>query len=94
MDYSKLTEPAAVNLALAIARYPLVLKLCVENHEPSTLVNYLFELCGCISYADGELRVRDQPLELAEPRKLLYWAARMVLNNSLRLLSLVPLTRM
>jgi len=93
-DTTKLAEKEAVELGLAIGRFPLVIKSCTDHHEPATLVNYLFELCGSISVALGVLRVKDQPLELAKPRKLLYWAARTTLANGLRLLSLIPLNRM
>ena len=94
VDFSTLVEKEALDLALAIARYPLVLKLCSENYEPSTLVNYLFDFCACISAAHGALRVKGAPPEVALARKLLFWCARITLGNALTLLGLIPLTRM
>lgn len=94
IDPTLLSEKSAHNLAIAISRFPLVLQACTQNHEPSTLVNYLFDLCHAISSAHAALRVKDSEQPLAEARKLLFWAGRMVLHNGLQLVGLTPLNRM
>lgn len=83
----------AVSLTVAIARFPLVLQKCVEGHEPSVLISYLFELCHALSSAHASLKVLGAEGEVAKARKLLFWAGRMVLHNGLILIGLTPLTR-
>lgn len=87
-------DKAAVVLATVIARFPLVLQACTVNHEPSTLVSYLFDLCHALSSAHAALRVLGSEEKLAQARKLLFWAGRMVLHNGLVLIGLTPLNRM
>lgn len=94
IDSALLAEKEAFDLAYQIAKYPLVLQTCSSNMEPSTLVTYLFELCGAISSAHLQLKVKDQEINLAKARKLLFWAARVTLGNALTMLGLIPLTRM
>jgi arginyl-tRNA synthetase len=94
IDVSLLTEKEAFDLVLQIAKYPLILQTCSQNMEPSTLVTWMFELCGAISSAHMKLKVKDQEINLAKARKLLFWAARITLGNALTMLGLVPLTRM
>lgn len=94
IDPLLLQEKEAINLAVAIAKFPLVLHACTQNHEPSTLVNYLFELSHAISSANTKLRVKGSEDSLAKARKLLFWAGRMALHNGLVLIGLTPLERM
>eukprot|EP01122_Echinamoeba_exundans_P000232 TRINITY_DN10202_c0_g1_i1.p1 TRINITY_DN10202_c0_g1~~TRINITY_DN10202_c0_g1_i1.p1 ORF type:complete len:623 (+),score=184.26 TRINITY_DN10202_c0_g1_i1:119-1870(+) len=94
IDTSLLTEKEAYDLVYQIAKYPLVLQTCSQNMEPSTLVTYMFDLCGAISSAHLKLKVKDQEINLAKARKLVFWAARTTLGNALTMLGLVPLTRM
>ena len=89
-----LLDKPAVALAIAISRFPLVLHACTQNHEPSTLIAYLFDLSHAISSAHSQLRVKGSPDDIAQARKLLFWAGRMVLHNGLALIGLSPLTRM
>jgi hypothetical protein len=42
-------EKPALDLAFQIARFADILQLCLKFYEPSTLVNYLFELAAAIS---------------------------------------------
>jgi len=38
-----LTEPAARDLAFMLASYPDIVRTALGNHEPSTIVSYLFK---------------------------------------------------
>lgn len=89
-----LLDKPAMALAIAISKFPLILHSCTQNHEPSTLVTYLFDLSHAISSAHSQLRVKGSPDDIAQARKLLFWAGRMVLHNGLALIGLTPLTRM
>lgn len=93
-DPSLLHEDIAHQLVLQIARFPLILKSTLFNHESSTLVNYMFELTRSISLAHSLLIVKNAEPNLAIARKLLFWSSKSVLCNSLKLLGLVPLKRM
>lgn len=93
-NFDLLVEPQALALAQQISRFSLVLETCSQNMEPSTLVTYLFELAHAISTAHNCLRVKDQEINLSKARKLLFWSARVVLSNSMKILGLTPLTRM
>lgn len=94
VDFSLLKEPQAIQLAQQVSRFLLVLKQTAVSREPSILVAYLFDLAHAISAAHTTLRVKGEEINLAKARKLLFWSARIVLNNSLKILGLTPITRM
>lgn len=93
-DLSLLTEPQAELLIRLIAQYPDVLKAAMKNHEPSTVVTYLFRLTHQVSSCYDVLWVAGQEEKLAIARLALYSAARQVLYNGMTILGLTPVDRM
>lgn len=93
-NYDLLTEDGALDLIRIIAQYPETLKKSIKNHEPSTIVTYLFNLTHVVSTCYDILWVAGQEKELALARLALYASARQVLNNGMRLLGLTPVDRM
>ncbi|ODV63504.1 arginine--tRNA ligase [Ascoidea rubescens DSM 1968] len=93
-DYSLLTESIAATLIRLLAQYPDILLKCIKNHEPSTLVTYLFNLTHTVSSCYNILWVAGQKEELATSRLALYLTARQILYNGMRLLGITPVERM
>jgi len=94
VKYELLSEKAATDLAMKIARFPDVIEASAESSEGCTLVTYLMDLCHSISSAHKELWVLGREQEVAEARMLLFWCARQTLEKGLALLGLTPLERM
>ncbi|KAG9283958.1 hypothetical protein G9A89_005465 [Geosiphon pyriformis] len=93
-DSSILQEPEAFELAFQISQYPDFVWRSFQKFQPSILANYLFNLAHSISQAVRVLRVKEMKEEIAEPRLLLFWAAKITLGNGLKLLGLTPLNKM
>lgn len=93
-NYELLTEPCAEQLIRTLAQYPDTLKKALKNHEPSTIVTYLFNLTHIVSTCYDILWVAGQEEDLAVARLALYAAARQVLHNGMTLLGLTPVDRM
>jgi arginyl-tRNA synthetase len=94
VDFSPLVEDEAFELAYQISRLPYAVKACVESVEPCVLIAYMINLCHAISSANNVLRVKDMNQKLAQPRLLLFDAARTALAVTIRLLGLKPLEQM
>ncbi|XP_049851708.1 probable arginine--tRNA ligase, cytoplasmic isoform X1 [Schistocerca gregaria] len=94
IDYKLLIDNTSFQLILQIARYPSVLLNSVNSHEPSILLTYLFTLAHWISTAHTSLKVLRVEPELAKARKTLFWSARTVLHDGLKLIGVTPLIRM
>lgn len=93
-DYSLLSEPQAVALIRLVSQYPDTVRFAMKNHEPSTIVTYLFRLTHQVSSCYDVLWVAGQEENLAVARLALYAAARQVLWNGMTLLGLTPVERM
>ncbi|KAJ2643957.1 arginyl-tRNA synthetase [Coemansia sp. RSA 1694] len=93
-DVSLLTGDHAYELITLIAQYPDILASTLKSLEPTTIVHYMFDLARAVSSALEQLRVRDQPQDIAEARLLLFWSARTVLKNALTMIGLEPITSM
>eukprot|EP01133_Synstelium_polycarpum_P008033 gene8033-9437_t len=89
-----LTEPEANNLAVQIGRWPEVVQLAYSQLEPNTIAVYLFDLCHSISSANNVLWIKGREHALAEARIAIFYCAKVVLANGLKLLGLRPLERM
>ncbi|EDR29997.1 arginyl-tRNA synthetase, putative [Entamoeba dispar SAW760] len=94
VNFSLLTEKEAENLIMNIAKFGDVIMNTYRNLEPNTLVSYLFELSHVIASAFSTLRVKGSEPEIAKARLFLFYCARIVLGNGLRLLGLEPLEKM
>jgi arginyl-tRNA synthetase len=93
-DLSLLVEPHAQNLIRVISQYPDVVNNTLKTLEPTTVLTYLFKMTHTLSSSYDHLRIVGSEKELMKARMALYDAARVVLNNGMRLLGLSPVERM
>lgn len=82
------------NLVRIMASYPDTLRYASKNHEPSTLVTYLFKLTHQFSSTYKVLRVMGEPEEVLLARLALFSSVRQILYNGLKLLGITPVERM
>jgi arginyl-tRNA synthetase len=92
-NLSLLTEPHAINIMRLIARYPDTVVNTLKTHEPTTVLTFLFRMTHALSSSYDVLKVIGSEPELMRARLALYEAARVVLNNGMRLLGLTPVER-
>lgn len=92
LDLVKETE--GQDLILCLGKFPGILQHSFKQLEPSLLLAYLFELSHFVSVCHQSMWVKNQEKDLAEARLLMYWSAKQVLANGMRILGLEPLDRM
>lgn len=92
-DLSLLTETVAINLIRVISQYPDVIQNTLKTLEPTTILTYLFKMTHTLSTSYDHLRIVGSERELMKARMALYDAARIVLNNGMRVLGLSPVER-
>lgn len=92
-DLSLLTEVHATNLLRMIAQYPDIVINTLKTLEPCTVLTYLFRMTHALSSSYDHLRIVGSERELMKARMALYDAARVVLNNGMKLLGLSPVER-
>lgn len=92
-DLTLLTEKHAVNLVRVLAQWPDVVGNTLKTLEPTTILTYLFKMTHTLSSSYDVLRVVGSEHEVMRARMALYDAARVVLNNGMRLLGLSPVER-
>lgn len=92
-NLSLLVEPQAINLIRVISQYPDVVQNTLKTLEPTTIVVYLFKMTHTLSSSYDHLQIVGSEKELMKARMALYDAARIVLNNGMRLLGLTPVER-
>ncbi|XP_063441077.1 probable arginine--tRNA ligase, mitochondrial [Mytilus trossulus] len=93
-DTKYLTEPEAIQLILHIASYEDTVDKCLTSLEACHLVHYLFSLSKFISVAHRNLKVKDQPQEIARARLQVFKCAKTTLANGMTLLGITPLDKM
>jgi arginyl-tRNA synthetase len=93
-DLSLLAEPHAVNLVRILSQWPDVVQNTLRTLEPTTVLTYLFKMTHVLSSSYDHLRIVGSEPGLMKSRMALYDAARIVLNNGMRLLGLTPVERM
>ncbi|KAI9733767.1 MAG: hypothetical protein M1818_007181 [Claussenomyces sp. TS43310] len=92
-DLSLLAESHAINLIRVISQYPDVVQNALKTLEPATVLTYLFKMTHTLSSSYDHLKIVGSERELMKARMALYDAARIVLNNGMRLLGLNPVER-
>ena len=92
-NLSLLTESHAQNLIRVISQYPDVVQNTLKTLEPTTILTYLFKMTHTLSSSYDHLRIVGSERELMLARMALYDAAKVVLNNGMRLLGLTPVER-
>jgi arginyl-tRNA synthetase len=93
-NLSLLTESHALELIRVISQYPDVVQNTLKTLEPTTVLTYLFKMTHTLSSSYDHLRIIGSEPELMKARMALYDAARIVLNNGMKLLGLSPVERM
>jgi len=94
-DLSLVTEKEAHEILSLVGKYPTTIQQAKLNLEPCVIVTYLMNLAHAVSGSLEKLRVIGQvDPKVAEARLVVYWSARIVIGNGLRLLGLIPLERM
>lgn len=83
-----------LELFFYLMRYPLVVEECLKSFEPSRMVTYLFKLCKCVNKMFSKYRVMNEEKRLASARLAMFECAKVVLANGMKILGMVPLTRM
>ncbi|KAI9002263.1 hypothetical protein BC832DRAFT_110796 [Gaertneriomyces semiglobifer] len=84
----------ALSLIKTLSRYSGVFAASINSLEPNLLQQYLVDLASRISSASYSLRIKDQPEDIREARMRLFSCARVILCSGLRLLGIIPATRM
>lgn len=92
-DLSLLTETVATNLIRVVSQYPDVIQNTLKTLEPTTIVTYLFKMTHTLNTSYDHLRIVGSERELMKARLALYDAARIVLNNGMKVLGLSPVER-
>lgn len=93
-DPSVLNELEAIALIREISRFEEVLLRTYSELEACHLVQYLFQICNAVNKAFTILQVKDQDSHIASQRIMMFHAARIVLNQGMRILGLKPLEEM
>jgi len=93
-DFSLLIEPSTRLLVRKLADYPDALLRAGEDHEPSLVATYLFELTKAFNHFYAEHRVIGAGDELEAARLLLVRCAGQVIENALTILGVPALERM
>ena len=94
-DFSLLKEPHAIDLLRLMAQFPDQVLQTFGTLEATNLLTYLFRLTHQLSSSYDVLRVVGalEGEEVGRARAALYEAARVVINNGMRLLGLTPVDR-
>ncbi|KAJ2228871.1 arginyl-tRNA synthetase [Coemansia sp. RSA 1722] len=93
-DVSLLTEESCRELINMLARYPDLLASTLQSLEPCNIVQFTLRLARVVSSLLEDIRVVNQPDQIAEARLLMLNSARVVISNALTLIGLVPIERM
>ncbi|KAF2431567.1 arginyl-tRNA synthetase [Tothia fuscella] len=92
-DYSLLVEPHAINLIRSLVQWPDTFLATLKTQEPVTVLIYLFRMSHELSSSYQHLNVINCEPDLKKARMALYFCARQILNNGMRLLGLSPVER-
>jgi len=92
-NFDLLTEKHAVDLVRLLASYPDTVLNASKTLEPVTILAYLFKMTHALSSSYDVLKVVGSEPELKKARMALYFSARQVLHNGMRILGLNPVQR-
>ncbi|XP_046752294.1 probable arginine--tRNA ligase, mitochondrial [Diprion similis] len=93
-DPSLLREQIVEELIVQIGRFDQAVIKSHRELEPCILVNYLFGLSHAVNKGLKEIRVKGEPDDVASQRLLVFYAAKRVLAQGMKLLGLQPLDKM
>jgi arginyl-tRNA synthetase len=86
-DYESLADEDQANLLRVLAQYPEVVNATYHSLEPAGVVTYLAAITDQLSDCLGD----DDDAPVSTGLAAVYEAARVVLQNGMRLLGLVPI---
>lgn len=89
-----LTEPEAIDLIRDLALFDNIIDRARNDLEACLLVAYLFQLSSSINRAIKVLQVKDQPVDIASQRLLLFHSAKLIMKRGLEILGVKPLNEM
>jgi hypothetical protein len=92
-NFDLLSEKHAVDLIRLLASYPDTILNTAKTLEPVTILAYLFKMTHSLSSSYDVLKVVGSEPELKKARMALYFSARQVLHNGMRILGLNPVQR-
>lgn len=84
-------EASAYRLVLHMIGYEDAIEVTLQRKDPVVLTQYLLMLCQLINVSYENLYIKSEPQHIAEARLLLFFCARTVLRNGLKLLGIRPL---
>ncbi|UCB56547.1 MAG: arginine--tRNA ligase [Candidatus Omnitrophota bacterium] len=87
VDLSLLNKPEELNLVQVLGKFSTMVASCALNLEPHGITAYLQELARAFHHYYEKHKVVTDEAQLTSARLVLADAARIVLNNGLRLLS-------
>lgn len=91
---SLLDNKSSVTLIQHLCSYSKATSRAYAEIEPCYITQYAFKLSHMISRALGELTVKGQPKQIAQPRLCLFSCSQMVLRNCMLILGMKPLNKM
>lgn len=94
VDYSLLSTPAEFDLVKLLSRFPAVIQFAVENYDPATLANYLYDLAKQFSLFYEQCPILSSDDGLKNARLLLTNDVKVVLAKGLELLDVRPIEKM
>lgn len=93
-DPGYLKEEIVGNVVADLAKFEYILHRSMEEYEACILVSYLFRLSKHVNRMFNEIIVKNESVDLAAQRLLVFHCARLVVKTSLELLGVRPLKEM
>lgn len=93
-DAKYLPEEIIGDVIVELAKFDHILQRSLEEYEACILVNYLFRLAKHVNRMFNELRVKNESMDVAAQRLLVFHCARLIVKTSLELLGVKPLEEM
>ncbi|TBU01510.1 arginine--tRNA ligase [Hamiltosporidium tvaerminnensis] len=94
IDFDLIKEESVAELVYNLSTYPYVLRESLEHFEPCKIVTYLMKISKMINTLFMTLKVYGQPENIAKARLSVFLISRIVLNSGMKVLGLIPLSRM
>lgn len=94
IDFEKLGEAETLEVVKCLERYPKQIQKAADEHEPSTVANYLIELCTVANRFYNAHQVISDDEAVTKSRVALVYAIKTVLASGLALLGMKAPERM
>ena len=94
VDTSMLSSDSEIELIKALAQYPEILRISVDEYDPSHINRYLLSLAGSFHRFYTSNRIKGEKDDVMKARMKLAYATRVVLKNGMDILGLTALEKM